>query len=262
MLDEAHVLSIWGRFRPALSGVGPLMNSVRSTNREATVPILALTATASQMGAVAIAASLGMDGGWQQVRAATDRCELRYCGVDVSDIDASGTALLVAALHRVVQHAAMHKALNKVAGIVYVTLPATTVTIANELRLLGVNARPFHGTLKDDERQRVLHEWMTTAGTWLVSTSAGSYGLNNLDIEAIDQRRVDQGSYEWAWVNSGGTRAMILKHSHPGRHPAVRAERRRRRNPGRRPRRALGSGGARRGNKLPVHFCMAPSPPA
>lgn len=157
-VDEAHCVSHWGHdFRPEYRQLAPLFD------RAATVPRMALTATATPQVQEDIVAQLGLR---EPVRLLghPDRPNLVYRAAPRTD----GTAQVLRAVAR---HAGE-------GGIVYALTRRETERLAEALRKAGVDARPYHAGLPADERERVQSDFVNERLAVVVATVAFGMGID------------------------------------------------------------------------------------
>ncbi|CCN71228.1 ATP-dependent DNA helicase RecQ [Vibrio nigripulchritudo] len=69
--------------------------------------------------------------------------------------------------------------------IVYVTLQNSAEQVASYLREYGINALAYHAGLKNEDRERIQHDFMTGAVPCIVATIAFGMGVDKSDIRRV-----------------------------------------------------------------------------
>ena len=163
-VDEAHCISQWGYdFRP------PYLQIAEIRAYHPTVPVIALTATATQAVMNDIVGKLQMRS-CQLFRTSFVRQNLAY------SVDQSGDKL--AKLLRLCGS-------NEDCGIVYCGSRRATESTASYLVAKGVPATFYHAGLTTQERDRRQLAWMTGEVRVMVATNAFGMGIDKPDVRFV-----------------------------------------------------------------------------
>lgn len=164
VVDEAHCISQWGYdFRPAYLNIGRLRVALPS------LPVLALTATATNVVESDIAAKLLMKGE-KRFRKSFQRNNISYL-VRYSE-DKNGK--LVEILRSTVGSA-----------IVYVRSRRRTREIASFLSDCGISAGFYHAGMKPDEKEEQQDLWQAGKIRVMVATNAFGMGIDKADVRVV-----------------------------------------------------------------------------
>ncbi len=176
VVDEAHCISEWGYdFRPSYLEIGALRETDSTANTGVvpdTVPILALTATATPEVAQDIMARLHFHSG-QLIQASFHRENLRYVVRHVPDMAAKNQQLA--------------HILSRVEGakIVYVRNRKRAEELAQWLSgCLHTDTLFYHAGLDPLERAKRQETWMKSTGT-IVATNAFGMGIDKADVRLV-----------------------------------------------------------------------------
>ena len=168
VVDEAHCISEWGHnFRPDYLKLARLARLLRAER------VLALTATATPAVAADIARSFGI-GAADQVHTGFHRPNLFLQVTPVSRDDS---------LARLVQRLRARQPPG--AAVVYVTLQKTAETVAAALTAAGIDARPYHAGLEDEQRAGTQDWFMRGPAPVIVATIAFGMGIDKSDLRAV-----------------------------------------------------------------------------
>jgi len=163
-VDEAHCISQWGYdFRPPYL----LIAEVRS--QIPTVPVLALTATATPQVVTDITLRLAFKDG-AVFRKSFARPELAY--MVLREEDTKGRMLRI---------------LSRVPGsaIVYVRNRRRTKEVADHLLSMGISSTYYHAGLSHDERTKRQHDWVNDRTRVVVATNAFGMGIDKPDVRCV-----------------------------------------------------------------------------
>src|SRR5215467_10319694 len=165
-IDEAHCVSQWGHdFRPDYLGLSVLRE------RWPQVPLIALTATATQATRAEIASRLHLTQARHFV-ASFDRPNIQYRIVPKNDPKKQLLALL-------------HTEHSGHAGIVYCLTRASVEQTAEFLTQNGLAALPYHAGL--DNRTRIANQsrFLREDGVVMVATIAFGMGIDKPDVRFV-----------------------------------------------------------------------------
>jgi len=164
-IDEAHCISQWGYdFRP------PYLQLAELRQLHSKVPILALTATATQQVADDIVSKLAFKKGFQVFRKSFERSNLSYV---VAKEENKLKRLL--------------KLVNTVkgSGIVYVRNRRETQELARQLALEGIKADFYHAGLVAEVRSQKQDDWKANKLRVIVATNAFGMGIDKPDVRFV-----------------------------------------------------------------------------
>lgn len=164
VVDEAHCISEWGHdFRPEFRQIAVL----RECHPD--VPMLALTATATEQTAIDI-----------------ERClHFRKSNIIRAEFERKNIKCLVIKDEEKI--ARCKKIIDKVggSGIVYVSTRLKAELHARDLQHLGLKVESYHAGLSDEERNRRQEEWKSGKLPLLVATKAFGMGIDKADVSFV-----------------------------------------------------------------------------
>lgn len=167
-IDEAHCVSSWGHdFRPEYKELYKLRDQFPTT------PMMALTATADKITRTDILQLLG----------------LRNPKKFVSSFDRPNLSLTVKpGLNKKEKLRDMASFLDKHPnenGIVYCTSRANTELIAHELTHMGINARPYHAGMSNNDRSKIQEDFLNDNIQVVCATIAFGMGIDKSNVRFV-----------------------------------------------------------------------------
>jgi ATP-dependent DNA helicase RecQ len=164
-VDEAHCVSQWGYdFRPPYLRIANLRELLPN------IPILALTASATQMVQDDICDKLLFGKKQERFKQSFERPNLSY---SVFNVPSKQNKLL--------------EIFKKVPGtaLVYCKSRKHTKEIADLLRLNGINANFYHAGLSNEERNKTQDSWINNKTRVIVCTNAFGMGIDKPDVRVV-----------------------------------------------------------------------------
>ena len=164
-IDEAHCISEWGHeFRPDYRNLRQLRGEF------STVPVIALTATATERVREDIIGQLGLQKG-RVFLSSFNRANLNYTVWPKSD--AWGQLMSLLESHR-----------NQ-SAIIYCFSRRETEDLAADLSKQGFPAQPYHAGLSSEERSRTQEDFVRDRAQIIVATIAFGMGIDKPDVRLV-----------------------------------------------------------------------------
>ncbi len=164
-IDEAHCLSEWGHdFRPDYLFLSKLKALFPQ------VPMAAFTATATHQVAEDIEKNLQL-GGAVKVRASFDRTNLYYEVRAKKDWERQMVEFI--------------KSRDGQCGIIYRTSRKSVESTAAMLRANGVDARPYHAGMENEDRSKTQEDFLRDNCRVIVATIAFGMGIDKPDVRFV-----------------------------------------------------------------------------
>ena len=168
VVDEAHCISEWGHnFRPDYLKLARLAESLRAER------VLALTATATPAVADDIARAFRIA-----------PADITHTGFHRPNLFLRVTPAPRAEILRLLA-ARLRERRPPGAAVVYVTLQKTAESVAASLATGGIDARPYHAGLPDDQRAATQDWFMRETAPVVVATIAFGMGIDKADLRAV-----------------------------------------------------------------------------
>jgi bloom syndrome protein len=167
VIDEAHCVSQWGHdFRPDYKALGNVLRQFSG------VPIMALTATATQLVQTDVIANLGIRG-CRKFSQSFNRPNLSYEVREKKGKVIPNIAELIQSKY------------PKKSGIVYCLARKTCESVAQQLTSLGVRAHHYHAGMESAERSAVQRKWQSNEYHVIVATIAFGMGIDKADVRFV-----------------------------------------------------------------------------
>lgn len=163
-VDEAHCVSQWGYdFRPAYQEI----KTVREILPK--VPVIALTATATEKVAVDI----------------QEHLEMKNPGVFMKSFKRDNLAYKIIRTDNPVERCLQFVKSHAGTGIIYARTRKRTLIMAELLEKAGISSAAYHGGMLPDERNAVQEAWLTGQKRVIAATNAFGMGIDKPDVRFV-----------------------------------------------------------------------------
>ena len=171
VIDEAHCATQWGHdFRPDYVQLGRLKQAFPM------IPLLALTATASDPVRKDVCQILGLRPNHLFLRSSANRSNLRYsvrCKPDQKDKVIEQMADFIKDKH------------PNDAGIIYTFSRKEADYVAKQLGSYKITAAPYHSSVSAATKSKIHTSWMRNKTQVVVATIAFGLGINKPDVRFV-----------------------------------------------------------------------------
>ena len=167
VIDEAHCVSQWGHdFRPDYKALGDVVRQFPG------VPVIALTATATQLVRTDVVANLGIQG-CRQFSQSFNRPNLSYEVLPKSKGIINSIADLIKERY------------TGKSGIIYCLSRKSCEQVAQKLSETGIRAYHYHAGMESPERSDVQRKWQKNEYHVIVATIAFGMGIDKADVRYV-----------------------------------------------------------------------------
>ena len=167
VIDEAHCVSQWGHdFRPDYKALGDVVCQFPG------VPVLALTATATQLVRTDVISNLGIQG-CRQFSQSFNRPNLSYEVLPKAKGVINSIANLIKGRY-----------IGK-SGIVYCLSRKSCEQVAQKLSEMGIHAYHYHAGMDSADRSDVQRRWQRNEYHVIVATIAFGMGIDKADVRYV-----------------------------------------------------------------------------
>jgi ATP-dependent DNA helicase Q1 len=170
-LISGHCACQWGHdFRPDYTKLGILKQHFPN------VPLIAVTATASNRVREDCCRILRLGTNYQFFRSSANRPNLKY-HVKIKPDGADKVIELMSKFIK--EHHKNH------AGIIYTFSKKDANTVADKLNQYGITARPYHSDVSASAKETIHRSWMRNKTQVVVATIAFGLGINKPDVRFV-----------------------------------------------------------------------------
>ncbi|MBM6991742.1 MAG: DNA helicase RecQ [Prevotella sp.] len=173
-IDEAHCISEWGHdFRPDYRSIRPTIDKIAAAQHVDRVPVIALTATATDKVRSDIKKSLGiMDA--KDFKSSFNRPNLYYeVRQKASEDDAD---------NQIIRFLKQHEGKS---GIIYCLSRKKVEELSKKLQINGYKAAPYHAGLDTDVRTKTQDDFLREDIDIIVATIAFGMGIDKPDVRFV-----------------------------------------------------------------------------
>ena len=173
-VDEAHCISEWGHdFRPEYRNIKPTLEKIAAARNVPHIPVIALTATATDKVRVDIKTNLGMADA-KEFKSSFNRPNLYYeVRQKVSDEDTDS---------QIIKFIKSHEGKS---GIIYCLSRKKVEELAKKLTLNGFRAAPYHAGLDNEVRAKTQDDFLKENIDIIVATIAFGMGIDKPDVRFV-----------------------------------------------------------------------------
>mmetsp|Transcript_33292 Transcript_33292/g.66212 ORF Transcript_33292/g.66212 Transcript_33292/m.66212 type:complete len:972 (+) Transcript_33292:288-3203(+) len=188
VIDECHCACQWGHdFRPDYTKLGVLKHHFP------TIPVLAVTATASERVRHDCAQILGLASNYRYFRSTANRPNLKYSIRQKHDVAAN----VVKDMVEFIQSNHCNEA-----GIIYTFSRREADDLSDKLCDNGIIARAYHSSVSDSRKEAIHRSWMKNETQVVVATIAFGLGINKPDVRFVLHHSISK-SLEAYYQESG-----------------------------------------------------------
>ena len=173
-IDEAHCISEWGHdFRPEYRNIRPTIDKIAHHRGVDRIPVIALTATATDKVRTDIKKSLGIVGA-KEFKSSFNRPNLYYeVRQKVSEEDTDS---------QIIRFLRQHEGKS---GIIYCLSRKKVEELAQKLKLNGFKAAPYHAGLDTEVRTKTQDDFLKEEIDVIVATIAFGMGIDKPDVRFV-----------------------------------------------------------------------------
>lgn len=173
-IDEAHCISEWGHdFRPEYRNIRPTIDKIARHRGVDKIPVIALTATATDKVRTDIKKSLGIVGA-KEFKSSFNRPNLYYeVRQKVSEEDTDS---------QIIRFLRQHEGKS---GIIYCLSRKKVEELAQKLKLNGFKAAPYHAGLDTEVRTKTQDDFLKEEIDVIVATIAFGMGIDKPDVRFV-----------------------------------------------------------------------------